>query len=64
MQMIPPPPKPILSPCVGICTLRPDGFCEGCLRTGHEIARWLAMTDDERRFFVEHTLPVREAALR
>jgi len=31
---------------------------------GHEIARWLAMTDDERRFFVEHTLPVREAALR
>jgi predicted Fe-S protein YdhL (DUF1289 family) len=63
--MIPPPqPKPILSPCVGICTLRPDGLCEGCLRTGHEIARWLSMTDEERRFVMEHTLPVREVACR
>ena len=60
----PPPPKPILSPCIGICQLGADGLCEGCLRTGHEIARWISMSDDERRFIMEHTLAVREAARR
>jgi predicted Fe-S protein YdhL (DUF1289 family) len=62
--MIPAPPNPILSPCVGVCELRGDGLCEGCLRTGAEIARWRSMSDDERRFIMEHTLPEREAALR
>ena len=60
----PPPPKPILSPCIGICQLGADGLCEGCLRTGHEIARWISMSEDERRFIMEHTLAVREAARR
>jgi len=37
-----------MSPCVSICALDLEGYCSGCLRTGDEIARWLAMTDDEK----------------
>jgi predicted Fe-S protein YdhL (DUF1289 family) len=62
--MIPAPTNPISSPCVGVCELRPDGLCEGCLRTGAEIARWRSMSEDERRFIMECTLPAREAACR
>jgi predicted Fe-S protein YdhL (DUF1289 family) len=62
--MIPAPAKPILSPCIGICELRPDGLCKGCLRTGAEIALWRSMSEDERRFIMERTLPEREAARR
>jgi predicted Fe-S protein YdhL (DUF1289 family) len=63
--MIPPStPKPILSPCVGLCELGADGLCRGCLRTASEIARWIAMSDDERRFIMDHTLVAREAMRR
>ena len=41
------------SPCTKICTLDPSGaICVGCGRTGDEIARWLALTADERRAVV------------
>lgn len=53
--------NPILTPCVGLCELGRDGYCVGCLRTGEEIARWLSMSDSERRWFIEHTLPERAA---
>ena len=59
--MIPPTPRPILTPCIGICELGPDGYCVGCRRTGEEIARWLSMTDTERRWYMEHALPQRES---
>ena len=59
--MNPAPPKPILSPCIGTCRLGADGFCEGCLRTGEEIARWISMSDNERLWIMEHTLLEREA---
>lgn len=37
----------VQSPCIQVCRL--DGeVCTGCHRTRDEIARWLAMTDDER----------------
>jgi predicted Fe-S protein YdhL (DUF1289 family) len=62
--MIPDPQTPILSPCIGVCELRADGLCEGCPRTGAEIALWRSMSDGERRFMMEHTLPAREAACR
>lgn len=52
---------PILSPCIGICRLGADGCCEGCLRTGDEIARWIAMGEAERRRLLEQVLPQREA---
>lgn len=61
MAMIP-LQQPILSPCIGICHLGADGLCEGCLRTGDEIARWVAMGESERRRILEQVLPEREAA--
>lgn len=54
-------PLPILSPCIGTCRLGIDGYCEGCLRTGDEIARWVGMGEAERRRLLEDVLPRREA---
>ncbi len=40
----------IESPCNKICTLDSRGdYCIGCGRTIDEIARWYAMSDEERR---------------
>jgi predicted Fe-S protein YdhL (DUF1289 family) len=54
-------PAPILSPCVGICTLGRDGLCEGCLRSGDEIAAWSRLPDGERLRIMTEVLPAREA---
>lgn len=54
--------RAVLSPCTGVCCLDERGLCEGCYRTGPEIARWLQMGDDERLRLMEETLPAREAA--
>lgn len=54
-------PRPILSPCIGICALDDSGLCEGCLRTGSEIARWSQMNDRERSHVMDVVLPQREA---
>ncbi|MDW8479324.1 MAG: DUF1289 domain-containing protein [Xanthomonadales bacterium] len=51
-----------LSPCVGICRLRPDGLCAGCLRSLEEIAAWASLPDAERRRIMEEVLPAREGA--
>lgn len=56
------PPKPVLTPCVGICTLDASGLCEGCLRTIDEITGWRAYTDAERARIMRDVLPAREAA--
>jgi hypothetical protein len=56
------PPQAILSPCVGICRLDARGFCEGCYRTGDEIARWRSMSDTERSHYMDVLLPAREPA--
>ena len=53
--------RAVLSPCIGVCTLDEHGLCDGCLRTGAEIARWLQMGDDERLRLMETVLPAREA---
>lgn len=50
---------PILSPCIGLCRLDGDGYCEGCLRSADEIARWVVMGEAERRRIVLHVLPRR-----
>lgn len=50
----------ILSPCVGICRLDPRGYCEGCYRTGDEIARWRSMSETERNHYMDVLLPARE----
>jgi len=58
------PPAPILTPCIGICTLAANGLCEGCWRTGDEIAAWRTLDDEERRRIMDDVLPAREAACR
>lgn len=58
------PAKPVLTPCIGICTLDAGGLCEGCFRTGDEIARWGSMDDAERIAIMDDVLPAREAARR
>jgi predicted Fe-S protein YdhL (DUF1289 family) len=50
----------IASPCIGICRLDSRGYCEGCLRTGDEIARWRGMSDNERFQYMREILPARK----
>ncbi len=49
----------ILTPCTGVCTLGDDGLCQGCHRTGHEIARWGLMNDVQRLRLMDTILPLR-----
>lgn len=48
-----------VSPCVGICRMDARGLCVGCRRTLAEIARWSAMSDDERRRWMREEQPLR-----
>jgi predicted Fe-S protein YdhL (DUF1289 family) len=52
---------PALSPCVGICYLDEHDLCEGCHRSGAEIAGWPQMSNEERLRIMETVLPAREA---
>jgi predicted Fe-S protein YdhL (DUF1289 family) len=56
----PQPQKPILTPCIGICTLDSRGLCDGCRRSGEEIARWMYMSDIERAHLMDEVLPQRK----
>ncbi|MDR3445788.1 MULTISPECIES: DUF1289 domain-containing protein [Dyella] len=53
-------PSNPLSPCIGICRLDERGYCEGCLRTGDEIARWRGMGEQERLHYMRDVLPARK----
>lgn len=53
--------RAVQSPCIGVCTLDDGGYCDGCLRTGDEIAAWLDMDDARREHLMEVVLPMREA---
>lgn len=52
--------RPVLTPCIGVCTLDPVGYCDGCLRTGNEIAGWMSMSDEQRLHMMDVVLPARE----
>jgi len=54
------PPAIILTPCIGVCALDAHGYCEGCHRTGAEIAAWSGLSDAERRHLMFDVLPQRE----
>lgn len=54
-----PAPTAPLTPCIGVCRLDERGYCEGCLRTGEEIARWRGMSDAERIHVMRDVLPAR-----
>lgn len=47
-------PEPIASPCIKLCTLRPDKVCAGCGRTLDEIAAWSQAGETRRAEIVEH----------
>jgi predicted Fe-S protein YdhL (DUF1289 family) len=53
--------RAIPTPCIGVCQLGPDGLCDGCFRTGNEIAAWSQMSDEQRLRFMDEVLPEREA---
>ena len=53
--------RAILSPCIGVCALGPDGLCGGCLRTVDEIAAWSRLSDADRLYVMDVLLPQREA---
>ncbi len=55
------PLPPMLTPCTGVCCLDERGQCDGCHRTGDEIARWSQMDDRERAYLMDVVLPDREA---
>ena len=55
------PFRAVLSPCVGICALDDDGYCQCCHRNTAEIYRWSQMGDDERLRLMETVLPQRES---
>lgn len=59
MSLFYPAPAPVLSPCIGICRLGADGLCEGCHRSGEEIANWLRYSEQERRHLMDEVLPQR-----
>ena len=52
--------RPVLTPCIGVCTLDPAGYCDGCFRTGNEIAGWMSMNDAQRLHMMDLVLPARE----
>jgi 8-oxo-dGTP pyrophosphatase MutT (NUDIX family)/predicted Fe-S protein YdhL (DUF1289 family) len=52
----------ILSPCIGVCRLDPVGYCEGCHRTGSEIAAWMSLDAASRQHYMDEILPARAAA--
>jgi predicted Fe-S protein YdhL (DUF1289 family) len=58
----PMPQRRASSPCIGVCRLGSDGLCEGCLRTGAEIAAWGSLTETERRRIMDGLLPARAQA--
>lgn len=64
---MPSAPDPIAAstvptPCIGLCRLDARGYCEGCLRSGEEIARWRGMDDSERLRYMREILPARAGA--
>ncbi|MBK6436895.1 MAG: DUF1289 domain-containing protein [Rhodanobacteraceae bacterium] len=54
--------RPVITPCIGVCTIADDGLCEGCARTLDEIGGWGGMTDERRRVLMDDVLPAREDA--
>jgi uncharacterized protein len=56
----------LISPCLKVCVMDAENrYCLGCARTLDEIARWGAMTDEERAQVMARLplrSPTREAA--
>lgn len=46
----------VKSPCINICCLDEQDICSGCYRSGNEISRWGAMSNDERRQVMKNVI--------
>jgi len=55
-----PTPGPT-SPCINICTIGADGYCNGCRRTLAEVAGWTRMSA-EQQWAVIRAIAAREEA--
>ena len=62
-RLPPVPVRAVLTPCIGVCTLDPAGYCDGCFRTADEICEWLGMDDAQRLHIMNVVLPEREARM-
>ena len=63
MNLFPPPkPRPIVTPCIGVCTMPSDGLCEWCARTPDEIEPCGGLVNYQRRVLMDDVLQAREAA--
>jgi len=52
---------PLESPCIDVCEIDANsGHCAGCGRSLDEIAKWAAMSPEERRAIMA-ILPARQA---
>lgn len=47
------------SPCINICVMGDDGYCDGCLRTIEEIATWSILSDQEQLDIINEKFPER-----
>ncbi|MGP1397991.1 MAG: DUF1289 domain-containing protein [Inquilinaceae bacterium] len=57
------PPAPVPSPCVQVCRIDPaTRTCEGCGRTGAEIAGWPYFDDDRKRAVLARLADARRPA--
>lgn len=52
----------IPSPCLNLCSMGGDGYCEGCLRTIEEIATWGTLSDEEQLHIITEVIPERDYA--
>ncbi len=63
IEIVPPEPASIASPCVNICQIdQATGWCLGCGRTIPEIMNWSAKPPETRRA-IRAALPPRMATL-
>ena len=49
IELVPPEPADVASPCIGVCVIGDDDLCEGCARTLDEIAGWSSASFAARR---------------
>lgn len=40
---------PALTPCIGLCKIGHDGYCDGCQRSLAEIAAWSQLDNAQRQ---------------
>ena len=44
--------KNIASPCIGVCVLDNNDFCEGCFRSSEEIGCWSMYSNEKKQAVV------------